>query len=311
MYNNVLQQIADDETELKRCLTSYHVDFFLFKIDLEKFVQFFDLITNDKSKVDQLLRDQKISRAYDACLLLTGEKLKSAHDKNNSQTTVNKLNGCLTQLGDYFVENLESILESHNGIYALRSFLRIIGEPDLLDNSTGIEDNNNNNNNGKFSSNKSNAKRFANQFSLKHIQIRMLPEEWDMKKYVKKFYKLVKDKNVLELGLIPAVSPFVSLLVQKLKSTYEELSTKMINSIHGQFLKKPNSFQAMIQDAVGSRFIESYLLACHADLLTHYLDEHIIPNVVKYCKHIYANYPIQSLIKYRMATESEVFYLFL
>jgi hypothetical protein len=82
---------------------------------------------------------------------------------------------------------------------------------------------------------------------------------------------------------------------------------QIIKTIHKQFVKKPNSFQAMIQDAIGSRFIESFLYVCDGDLLIdHYLETLIIPNLVTYVNHIYANYPIQALLKHRIESESRV-----
>ena len=63
----------------------------------------------------------------------------------------------------------------------------------------------------------------------------------------------------------------------------------------------------MIQDAVGSRFIESYLYACPTDLLVEfYINEHLVPNIVAYSKHIYANYSIQTLIKHRLHASPEI-----
>jgi hypothetical protein len=63
----------------------------------------------------------------------------------------------------------------------------------------------------------------------------------------------------------------------------------------------------MIQDAVGSRFIESFLFACPADLLVdHYFEKLIQPNLVTYVNHSYANYPIQMLLKHRVAAEPRV-----
>ena len=39
------------------------------------------------------------------------------------------------------------------------------------------------------------------------------------------------------------------------------------------------------------------------------MNEHIIPNIVVYCKHIYANYPIQTLVKHRLKIEPKVYIL--
>ncbi len=95
--------------------------------------------------------------------------------------------------------------------------------------------------------------------------------------------------------------------MRKLYTSYPEISSELINSIHKQFVKKSSSFHSMIQDSIGSRFIESFLCCCPSDLLAdYYLEKHILPNLVSYCKHTYANYSIQSLIKHRLELEPKV-----
>jgi hypothetical protein len=95
--------------------------------------------------------------------------------------------------------------------------------------------------------------------------------------------------------------------MRKLYGSYPEESAELSQTIHNQFVKKASSFSAMIQDSIGSRFIESFLYTCPIDLLhDYYLETHLLPNLTTYCKHIYANYSIQSLIKYRLITEPKV-----
>ena len=95
--------------------------------------------------------------------------------------------------------------------------------------------------------------------------------------------------------------------MRKLYSSYPKASSDLINKIHLQFVKKASSFHSMIQDSIGSRFIESFLLCCPTELLVdYYLEKHLIPNVTAYCKHTYANYSVQSLLKYRLQTEPKV-----
>lgn len=107
------------------------------------------------------------------------------------------------------------------------------------------------------------------------------------------------------------MSPFLSLLLRKLSLSYPEQNEETIELIHKQFTKKPNSFNTMIQDSIGSRFIESFLFASTDEILEHYLENNLIPNIVQYSKHIYANYSIQTLVKHRMHSDSQVFQLFL
>ena len=137
-----------------------------------------------------------------------------------------------------------------------------------------------------------------------------MPEDWGLNVYVKKFSKFLKDMNLLEIGLVAAVAPFISLLLRKLAGTHPDKCVEVIEKVHKQFVKKPNSFHSMIQDAIGSRFIESFLLVTNSECLNIYLENNILPNIVAYSKHIYANYPIQTLVKYRMENEPVLASLF-
>lgn len=111
---------------------------------------------------------------------------------------------------------------------------------------------------------------------------------------------------VIELGLGASVSPFVAALTRKLAVAHPDLALKHVKCINAQFVKKPNSFGSMLQDAVGSRFVEAFLFAATGDTLKHYLDEFLVPNCVAYARHVYANYPIQTLIKFKIDTEPQV-----
>ncbi len=107
---------------------------------------------------------------------------------------------------------------------------------------------------------------------------------------------------------MPSIAPCISLLLRKLHGSYPELSADLTQVIHKQFEKKPASFHSMIQDSIGSRFIETFLYVAPVDLLTeYYLQKNILPNIVAYSKHTYANYPIQTLVKHRLEHEPEVF----
>lgn len=98
--------------------------------------------------------------------------------------------------------------------------------------------------------------------------------------------------------------------MRKLNGIYSEISSDLIQTIHKQFEKKSSSFHSMIQDSIGSRFIESFLLVAPTDLLAnYYLEKHIIPNIVAYSRHTYANYPIQTLLKHRLEHEPEVIFV--
>ena len=287
LYSTVLDQIREDDSELKKCLYSYHIDYFLYISSLENFSNFFSILTHDSERLDQLLADTRTSRAYEACLMLIGNKIKLS-DKAEQ---IDLLKSCMINLGDYFVSNLDTILESHNGIFSLRAFLRVIGNLDILE----------------IVPNETNKKKNKNQeFNIKNVCVKTVPLDWNLQVYIKKFSKFLKEMNILETGLDAEVSPFISLLLRKMFALFPDKCSSIIEKIHRQFAKKPNSFNSMIQDSKGSRFIESFLLSCHSEILTIYLNENILPNIVTYSKHIYANYPIQALIKYRMHSEDIV-----
>jgi hypothetical protein len=248
------------------------------------------LITQNEDRIGTFLADSRISRAYEACLTLIGQKLND----NKEQESVDEAKCCMERLGKYLDENFVNILETRNGIFTMRAFLKIIGNDDPIEQASK-----------PFEAKKN--KKQPQEFSIKSIQPKLLPNEWKLGKFIKKYAKHLDDINVFEYSLVPNVSPFLSLLLRKLFLTYEDTCAQVVEKIHANFLKKPNSFHSMIQDSIGSRFIESYLFSCQADLLIdHYLSEHLIPNICFYSKHVYANYAIQALIKHRLVIEPRV-----
>ncbi len=297
-YENVIEQITEKETELKKCLNSFHIDYFIYKSSLKHYLKILELLMNE-AKLNEYLNERRISRAYEACLATIGEKIIQVAKTNstNMNETIESIKLLLEKLGDYLVENFQTIIETENGIYCLRCFLRIIGLEDSLESSQIQQQNNNNN------SRKKNNK----EFNIKNIEIKLLPKEWKFKKYLKKFSKSLYEINVLEIGLLPSVAPCISLLLRKLNTSYSEISNDLIQVIHKQFEKKSSSFHSMIQDSIGSRFIETFLFVAPADLVVdYYFDKHILPNIVSYSKHTYANYPIQTLVKHRLEHEPKV-----
>ena len=282
--------------ELKKCLNSFHIDYFVYKSNLSNFASLFSLITLTPERLSELVNDRRISRAYEACLILAGEKITFAKSTSPEDTAdLEKLKQSLTNLAEYLLENFQSILETENGVFALRSFLRIVGQPDQLETAAANETRSNTKN------------KFKKEFNVKNLSVKLVPDEWKLSKYIKKFVTCLSDINMLEIGLVPSVSPCLSLLLRKLSTTYPKACADVVGNIHAQFVKKPNSFHSMIQDAIGSRFIESFLYACPVDLLVEfYLEQHLIPKIVVYAKHIYANYPVQTLIKYRLEKEPQV-----
>ena len=71
----------------------------------------------------------------------------------------------------------------------------------------------------------------------------------------------------------------------------------LVDLINESLNKKSNAFHSMIQDAIGSRFIETFLYCASNEIKDIFINQNIVPNITVYCKHIYANYVIQTLLK--------------
>ena len=187
MYANILQQIGEDEKELKKCLTSLHIDYFVYKSTLEQFAQLFDLLTQSNERIELLLNDTKTSRAFDSCLILCGDKVKLTSEENY-EVNIDKFKAALDRLSEYFMANIENMLVTQSGVFALRSLLRIIGQPDPLDEQF----------NRSFAAN---AKKFQpqkqNEFSIKNVAPKLLPAEWKIRKLIKKLAKILNEINIL------------------------------------------------------------------------------------------------------------------
>ena len=134
-------------------------------------------MTSSPERIDELLADSRCARVYDACLLLAGEKVKN-------QTNSEDLKSCVSRLGDYFVDNFDSVLPaSKSGIFGMRSFLKVIGQKDLVDINQG---------NTTTNSNKSHKGGKKQTFSMKNYEYKTLPDDWNMSEYLKKFYKKIQ-----------------------------------------------------------------------------------------------------------------------
>jgi hypothetical protein len=189
LYNNIIEQISENENELKKCMNSYHIDYFIYKSSFENFIRLFELLTSDSNKLNDYLSDSRVSRAYEACLALVGEKIASAKKVSTNEENLDKLKNLLSNLGDYLVENFESIIETHNGVFALRYFLRVIGDEDVIEQATSYNSNTNKSN--KKFQNKN------NEFNIKNIQVKQVPKEWKLNKYLKKLSKKLDNINIL------------------------------------------------------------------------------------------------------------------
>ena len=187
MYTNVIEQIAESEIELKKCLNSFHIDYFVYKSTLKNFVNLFELMTNEPKRLSEFLNDRRISRAYEACLIVVGDKVatQAAADELHWK----RVKKSLTNLADYLAENFQTILETENGVFAVRSFLRVVGEIDELEEPAA-------------SSDARSSKKHQHEFNVKKLPVKLVPPEWKLNKYIKKFAKCLSEINVLgEFGL--------------------------------------------------------------------------------------------------------------
>lgn len=193
MCANVIDQISENDVELKRCLTCYHIDYFLYKLDSDKFARLFELLTTstgESERIRELLADNRSARAYDACILLSGEKAK----KSTSPTTSELLKTCLTTLADFFLAHLDDILETQTGVFALRSFVKVIGQVDPIEAAAAAAAASSVAGGGNQKPKRAGAKL---KFSMKTYEFKCLPQEWQFNEYLKKLVKKIKDKNIL------------------------------------------------------------------------------------------------------------------
>ena len=67
----------------------------------------------------EFLNDRRISRAYEACLATVGEKIilanKSASSASSNDEKFESIRSHLEKLGNYLVENFQTIIETENG----------------------------------------------------------------------------------------------------------------------------------------------------------------------------------------------------
>ncbi len=265
LYDNIIDQISESPVELSKCLNSFHIDYFIHRASLAHFLALFKLLAIDNAQLQDHISDRRISRAYEASLTCMGAKYKQIPQATEAQTALGK--ECTKALGNLLVKNFESILDTENGIFTLRCFLRVIGSDDPLEAPPASQQNKNKKNKWQKA-----------EFNIREVKLELLPEEWKIKKFLKKFD--LSDVNLLEKGLLPAVSPCLTLLMRKLYASYPVASAELSQRLHGQFVKKASAFHSMVHDSIGSRFIETYLYTCPGELLeNYYLKEHLLENV--------------------------------
>ena len=204
LYNNILEQIGESEAELRKCLTSFHIDYFVYKSGLADFARLFAIMTSDSRLIGECINDRRISRAYEACMLLAGDKctLQLTTNSESSEPATTTKDECLRQikhamsnLGSYLVENTETIISSQSGIFALRIYVKVIGEIDELEQAQTQQQQQQ-----QQQSNKKGGARGRHQpveFSLKNMSVKRLPVEWKLEKFIKKLAKPLNDINLL------------------------------------------------------------------------------------------------------------------
>lgn len=283
IYGNIIDQLKESDDEAKKCFTCSHIDYFVYKSKTSHFVELFDLVTKEDCLAEYVF-DVKISRALEAVLTCLPHKL-------DSESHFEQYRKCLKRLGNYFTENFQGVIDNEIAIFTLRSFLRILRSNEAQEKSEISTSNLK-----KPQKKQDKSKQFY--FNLKGLETKFIPDDWKIQKFLKKFNELVvKIPNLLDMALIKCVSPFLSLLMHKLSFKYEGECVKLVELVDKQLKKKQSAFHSMIQDPIGSRFIETFLCLASSEICQHYFDKFIFENSVAYCKHIYANPVIQSLLK--------------
>lgn len=130
LFENIIDQITESREELIKCLNSFHIDYFIYRANIEMFLKLFKLMVVDNDKLEDNIGDRRISRSYEACLTCMGEKFIKAKATEEQVATAKE---CIKALGNHLVKNFDSILDTENGIFTLRAFLRIIGDTDPLE----------------------------------------------------------------------------------------------------------------------------------------------------------------------------------
>jgi hypothetical protein len=130
-------------------------------------------MTKNKENFEEFLTNPRISRAFETCLLTIGEKIDNKNEEQNE-----KYKTGLKNIGDFFVENYQKIIEDNIAIYVLRSFIRVVGTEDPFESFSAKD---------KSLSNKTKYKKNDNNFSIKDIKPKLIPDEWKIHSYLKKF----------------------------------------------------------------------------------------------------------------------------
>lgn len=72
----------------------------------------------------EYLNDRRISRAYEACLATVGEKIiqanKTATSATSNEAKFESIKSLLEKLGNYLVENFQTIIETENGNWIVK-----------------------------------------------------------------------------------------------------------------------------------------------------------------------------------------------
>jgi hypothetical protein len=205
LYNNIIEQIGESEAELRKCLTSFHIDYFIFKSDLVSFARLFATMTNDARLIGECVDDQRISRAYEACMIFAGEKcdskLLAASESSEAESKADcfrKIKHAMSNIGNYLVEHMDTTISTQSGIFALRTFLKVIGEIDQLEQPTQQPQSKKVANTNKFGAH---GRQPTVEFSVKNSSIKRLPVEWKLEKFIKKMAGALGDVNLLGIAL--------------------------------------------------------------------------------------------------------------
>lgn len=182
LYENVLEELAYNDDEIRKCFRSYHSDYFINKSKSKYFSKLFSFLTKNDDLLNFYINDSKISRSIELFILLTANKQDS--DEINEELKSN-----LIRIGDYLSSNLETIMSNSVAIFLPRAFIRVIGDNDPFD-AYSLKD--------KSITNKKTNNQQRSSKIINNIQVNQIPQEWGLDKYLKSFSKRVaKLDNIL------------------------------------------------------------------------------------------------------------------
>ena len=161
------------------------MDYFIYKSKPKHYIELFTFLTKNKENFEEYITHPRISRSFEAFLLTIGEKCGEI--KEQPEEEFEKYKTGLKNIGDFLVENYQNVFENNVAIYILRAFIRIIGSEDPFDSFS--------NKDKSLTNKKTFKKKNDNNFNIKDIKPKLVPDEWKIHSYLKKFAQCTANLN--------------------------------------------------------------------------------------------------------------------